>query len=472
MTNPETHGNRIEKDFLGEVSIPAQSYYGVHTVRARENFDISGRTLREFYDLITALGMVKLACANANLKLGLLDERVHGAIAVACQDVIDGRLLDEFVVDVMQGGAGTSSNMNANEVIANRALEILGLEKGRYDVVHPNDHVNLSQSTNDVYPTSMKLALRFSLQRLKDEFLLLLAALGDKACQFTSILKVGRTQLQDAVPMTLGQEFHAFEATLREEINQLDETLNLCLKVNLGGTAIGTGINTHPEYSELAVAELRGISGFNFSLAENLIEATWDTGAFLSLSGQLKKIATKLSKICNDLRLMASGPIAGFGEINLPAMQAGSSIMPGKVNPVIPEAVNQVCFAVIGNDLTVTMASEAAQFQLNAFEPIILVKLFESVRYTSNAIRMLREKCIDGIEANEENCRRQVETSFCMATALVPVIGYEKVSYLVKRSLAENIRFVDLLRDEGILDSGDILSQLNIAELVSPNIGN
>lgn len=470
MSEYESKDCRIEVDFLGEVRIPSEAYYGIHSFRAKENFKISGRSLSEFYDLVKALGMVKLAAVNANKELELIDGVKHKAISSACKDVINLELLKQFIVDPIQGGAGTSSNMNANEVIANRALEYLSEAKGRYDVLHPNDDVNLSQSTNDVYPTAIRLALRFSLQRLKDELQNLIECFDSKAAEFADVLKVGRTQLQDAVPMTLGQEFRAFAVTMSKDVRRLDETLNLCLDVNLGGTAIGTGINTHLKYADLAIDELREISGFNFNKADDLLEATWDTGDFLSLSGHLKRIATKLSKISNDLRLMSSGPFAGIGEISLPAVQAGSSIMPGKVNPVIPEAVNQVCFAVIGNDATITHASEAAQFQLNAFEPIILLKIFESVRYMTNAMKMLREKCLVETSANKDNCRRQIENSYCIATAMVPTIGYDNVSKLVKRSVQEKVRFVDLLRMEQLLGDGDIASQIDVKKLISPNL--
>lgn len=461
---------RVEKDFLGSLDIPKDAYYGVHSVRAQENFKISGRTISEFYDLIKALGMVKLASLQANYKLGLIDKEKHDAISQACQDVIELKLLDQFIVDPLQGGAGTSSNMNANEVIANRALEILGEEKGNYSIIHPNDHVNLSQSTNDVYPTAMSLALRFSLLRLKDELNHLIGSFEVKSEEFKRILKVGRTQLQDAVPMTLGQEFKAFSVTLARDFDQLDEILRECLDINLGGTAIGTGINTHKEYAALAINNLSKISSMNFKAANNLIEATWDTGAFLSVSSHQKRIATKLSKICNDLRLMSCGPNAGFAEIKLPPVQAGSSIMPGKVNPVIPEAVNQVCFTVIGNDLTVTLASEAAQFQLNAFEPIILLKIFESSRFMTNAMHMLRTKCVEGIKANKENCEEQIKKSYCIATALLPSVGYDRISALVTKSVNEKIPFIDLLKAEGIVSEGDLLSQINLEMMISPNI--
>jgi len=470
MANFEKQSFRVESDFIGTVKIPADAYYGIHSARAKDNFKISGRSISEFYDLIKALGMIKLAAVRANYKLGLIEGEIYKAISSACQDVIDLKLLHHFVVDVIQGGAGTSTNMNANEVIANRALEILGRSKGDYAVVHPNDHVNLSQSTNDVYPSAIRLALCFSLERLKNELNILISSFEQKSTDFSSIVKVGRTQLQDAVPMTLGQEFQAFAVTMRKDVRRLDETLQECLEINLGGTAIGTGINTHREYSDIVISELSTISEFPFDKATNLLEAAWDTGALLSLSSHLKRIATKISKICNDIRLMSSGPIAGYAEIKLPAVQAGSSIMPGKVNPVIPEAVNQVCFAVIGNDTTITYASEAAQFQLNAFEPIILMKLFESVRYMTNAMRMLREKCIEGIVANEKNCRRQIESGFCVATALLPIIGYDRVSKLVKKSIDEDMNFVSLIRQESMLRDIDIFSADSLEKLISPNL--
>ena len=371
---------RLEHDLLGDRSVPASAYYGIQTLRARENFHITGIPLGHFPNFIKALAMVKKAAARANLKLGYLDPKITGAIGQACDEIIAGNLNTQFVVDMIQGGAGTSTNMNANEVIANRALEILGHAKGEYEYVHPNNHVNLSQSTNDVYPTAIRLAILLSYEELTRAMDGLCYELKQKAVEFSAVIKMGRTQLQDAVPMTLGQEFDAFYATVREDIDRIRDLVKLFREINIGATAIGTGINSDPDYASLAMVELSKISGQDLILATNLVEATSDTGAFVTFSGVLKRVAVKISKICNDLRLLSSGPRAGFNEINLPPMQPGSSIMPGKVNPVIPEVVNQVAFQVIGNDLTVTMAAEAGQLQLNVMEPVIACNILQSMR--------------------------------------------------------------------------------------------
>src|SRR3954463_12494267 len=368
---------RVEHDLLGDRAVPADAYYGVHTLRALENFAITGTPISIYPALIEALACVKQAAAIANSELGLLDEKRATAIRLACEEIREGKLHEEFVVDVIQGGAGTSSNMNANEVICNRALELLGHKKGEYEHLHPLDHVNLSQSTNDVYPTAIKLALQFGIRRLLREMVELRRAFEAKAAEFDDVLKVGRTQLQDAVPMTLGQEFSTYAVMLGEDELRLDEAAGLVREINLGATAIGTGINAHPDYQALVTTRLAEVSGVAFVTSPNLIEATQDAGSFVQLSGVLKRIAVKLSKTCNDLRLLSSGPRAGFGEISLPAVQAGSSIMPGKVNPVIPEVVNQVAFEVIGNDVTITFAAESGQLQLNAFEPVIAHRLLE-----------------------------------------------------------------------------------------------
>ncbi len=379
---------RLEHDLLGEREVPDDARYGVQTLRAMENFDITGIRLGHYPHLVRAMAIVKQAAARANQDLGLLDEEIASAIEYACQEIIDGHWHGHFVVDVVQGGAGTSTNMNANEVIANRALELLGHHRGDYQYCHPNNHVNLSQSTNDVYPTAVRVALLLELDELLAELEAFEKVLEAKAAEFADVLKMGRTQLQDAVPMTLGQEFEAFAVTTAEDILRLRETARLFLEVNLGGTAIGTGINADPRYPQMAVDELTKITGLDFVLAANLVEATPDTGAFVMFSGVLKRVAVKLSKLCNDLRLLSSGPRCGFNEINLPAMQPGSSIMPGKVNPVIPEVVNQIAFQVIGNDLTITMAAEAGQLQLNVMEPIITFNLFESLDMLTAGVRV------------------------------------------------------------------------------------
>jgi aspartate ammonia-lyase len=447
---------RTEHDLLGDREVPADARYGIQTLRAVENFPITGIRLAHFPQLIRALAMVKQAAARANRRLGLLDDPIASAIDRACQEIIDGHWHGHFVVDVVQGGAGTSTNMNANEVIANRALELMGHALGEYAHCHPNNHVNLSQSTNDVYPTAVRVATVLRLSEL-------LAAMGDleralraKAEEFHGILKMGRTQLQDAVPMTLGQEFGAFAVTTAEDIDRLRETARLFLEVNLGGTAIGTGINADPRYPEIAVEELREISELDLVLAENLVEATPDTGAFVMFSGVLKRVAVKLSKLCNDLRLLSSGPRCGLNEINLPAVQPGSSIMPGKVNPVIPEVVNQIAFQVIGNDLTITMAAEAGQLQLNVMEPIISFNLFESLDMLTAGVDTLVNRCIRGITANPEHSRRLVDNSIGLVTALVPALGYERASEVAAEALASGRTVRDIALEAGDLGADEL----------------
>ncbi|MDH4157937.1 MAG: aspartate ammonia-lyase, partial [candidate division Zixibacteria bacterium] len=419
---------RTEHDLLGEREVPYEYDYGIQTLRALENFNISGISLNLFPTLINALAMVKMAAARANLELGLLARPIADAIVQACNEIVNGRFHTQFVVDMIQGGAGTSTNMNANEVIANRALEILGYERGQYEYCHPNNHVNLSQSTNDAYPTALKIALIKSNEKLVAVLVQLVESFRAKAAEFADIIKIGRTQLQDAVPMTLGQEFEAYAVTLGEEIERLNQNVNLFLEVNMGGTAIGTGINGDPEYSAKVIVHLREITGLDVRLAQNLVEATQDTGAFVMYSSAIKRLAVKLSKISNDLRLLSSGPRAGLNEINLPPMQPGSSIMPGKVNPVIPEVVNQIAFKVIGNDLTVTLAAEAGQLELNVMEPVIAQSIFESIEMLKNGMATLKHRCVDGITANEEDCRRMVRRSIGLVTALSPTLGYETCS--------------------------------------------
>ncbi|MBQ4038351.1 MAG: aspartate ammonia-lyase, partial [Bacteroidaceae bacterium] len=417
---------RLEHDSLGEMQVPAEAYYGVQTLRAIENFNgISGITISDHPYYVKALAMVKWAAAHANMSLGILDEKIGKAIKAACEEIIGGALVDQFPVDLVQGGAGTSTNMNINEVVANRALELMGHKKGEYKYCHPNDHVNLSQSTNDAYPTSFKLCFIFHNEDLVAELKKLIASFRAKGKEFDHILKMGRTQLQDAVPMTLGQEFEAFASTLEEEVDRLNQMARLFLEVNMGATAIGTGINTEPGYSEACVTALRIISGKEFVLAGNLVEATPDAGSSVMYSSAMKRLAVKLSKICNDLRLLSSGPRCGLNEINLPPMQPGSSIMPGKVNPVIPEVVNQICFNVIGNDLTITFAAEAGQLQLNVMEPIIVHATISSIRMLLKGMARLRTLCIDGITANEGHCRELVMGSIGIVTALNPTLGYE-----------------------------------------------
>ncbi len=421
-------GVRREHDLLGEMDIPDAAYWGVHTARAVENFPISGLTIAHYPDLIIALASIKQAAARANRDLGALSKERADAIVQACKEIMGGALHDQFVVDVIQGGAGTSTNMNANEVIANRALELMGHARGEYAHLHPNEHVNLCQSTNDVYPTAVKLAVIAAISRLRLAMEALAESFERKAKEFDSIVKIGRTQLQDAVPMTLGQEFRAFAVMLGEDTERLREAALLLHEINLGATAIGTGINAVPGYASAVRDHLAAITELSLVTASNLVEATQDAGAFVQMSGVLKRVAVKLSKTCNDLRLLSSGPRGGFGEIELPPVQAGSSIMPGKVNPVIPEVVNQVAFAIIGQDVTVSFAAEAGQLQLNAFEPIIALSLLRGLTQMRNAIAVLDTRCVQGIVANEKRLAQIVEDSLALVTALNPVIGYEKAT--------------------------------------------
>ncbi len=442
---------RREHDLLGDRDVPEAALYGVQTLRAIENFPITGVTLQTFPELITALAQVKEAAARANRDLGDLPDDVADAIVRACNEIQTGSHHEHFRVDMIQGGAGTSTNMNANEVIANRALELLGEPRGNYARVHPNNHVNLAQSTNDVYPTAVRLALHYAIGGLQQQMRALVAAFLAKGEEFAPHVKMGRTQLQDAVPMTLGQEFTAFGHTIAEDVDRLEEAKALIREINMGATAIGTGINAPAGYADRVREHLSKVTGLHLITAPDLVEATSDTGAFVQLSGVLKRCAVKLSKTCNDLRLLSSGPRAGFGEIRLPAMQPGSSIMPGKVNPVIPEAVNQVCFDVIGGDMTVTMAAEAGQLQLNVFEPIITFRLLRNVSTMQNACRMLRERCIDGIEANPGAMRDFVDRSIGLVTALVPALGYERCTALAKEALDTGRGVAELALEQKLL---------------------
>ncbi|MCU1435098.1 MAG: aspA [Pseudarthrobacter sp.] len=462
---PET---RSEHDLLGDRDIPFNAYWGVHTLRAVENFPITGQPLSSNMHLVRGLAAVKLAAARTNHELGLLDAERTEAIEQACQDVMAGKLSDQFVVDVIQGGAGTSSNMNANEVIANRALEILGHPKGDYARLHPNDHVNLSQSTNDVYPTAVKLGTIFAARKLLDALAELEEAFGEKALEFRTVVKMGRTQLQDAVPMTLGQEFGTYAITIGEDRLRLAEAELLIHEINLGATAIGTGLNAPAGYAEAACRHLAEVTGLPLVTAVDLIEATQDVGAFVHLSGVLKRVAVKLSKICNDLRLLSSGPRAGFGEINLPAVQSGSSIMPGKINPVIPEVVSQVADEVIGNDVTITMAAEAGQLQLNAFEPIIVHSLHKSISHLEAACRTLTARCVRGITANTEHLRLTVEQSIGLVTALNPHLGYATATAIAQEALATGKGVAELVLEHGLLTDTqlqDLLSPERLANL-------
>jgi aspartate ammonia-lyase len=426
---------RVEHDFLGEKQVPNDKYYGVQTMRAKENFDITGIPISKEPLFIKAFGYVKKAAAMANRDCGVLKGDIADAIIYASDRLINGEFIDQFVSDLIQGGAGTSCNMNVNEVIANIGLEHMGYEKGQYEHLHPNNHVNCSQSTNDAYPTAFRLAVYMKINEFNRALEDLRKAFFEKGKEFTSVLKMGRTQLQDAVPMTLGQEFNAFATTIGEDIARMKEVQQLICEVNMGATAIGTGVNTPEGYSEKCVAHLKNVSGIPVLLSPDLIEATYDTGAYVQLSGTLKRCAVKLSKICNDLRLLSSGPRCGLNEINLPPMQPGSSIMPGKVNPVIPEAVNQTCFYVIGADLTVTMAAEAGQLQLNVMEPVIGFALFTSLEYITRACDMLREKCIVGITANAERTKDMVMNSIGIVTQLNPILGYETSASIAREAL-------------------------------------
>ncbi|MES0811732.1 aspartate ammonia-lyase [Roseibium sp. SCPC15] len=428
---------RSETDAIGTLDVPAGALFGIQTSRALANFPITGVPLSHFPTLVNALAMVKWAAARTNAELGALVPEKAEAIIDACREIIGGGHHEHFVVDMIQGGAGTSTNMNANEVIANLAQANLGQPAGTYALVHPNDHVNLGQSTNDVYPTAIRLAVLSKIAPLCQALTRLQQAFDDKARAFKDIPKVGRTQLQDAVPMSLGLEFQSFAHTVGEDIERLQQLGQLLTEVNLGGTAIGTGVNAPKGYGRKVVAILSEISGFPLKQSGNLIEASSDLGAFVTFSGVLKRIAVKVSKICNDLRLLSSGPRAGFGEIILPAVQAGSSIMPGKVNPVIPEVVNQVCFQAIGNDLTVTMAAEAGQLQLNAMEPVVAYNILETLRILTNAIGVLTDKCIVGIQADTDRCAALLNDSLVLATALAPHLGYDKAAKIAKLALAQ-----------------------------------
>jgi len=450
------------------MDIPGDAYWGVHSARAVDNFPISGQTVATMPEMVRALAFVKKAAARANAQLGVIDTTRARAIERACDDLIGGSLHEQFVVDVIQGGAGTSTNMNANEVIANRALEHLGHPKGQYTDLHPNDHVNASQSTNDVYPTALRIAAWFGIEGLLGAMAGLRTAFEAKAHEFADVLKIGRTQLQDAVPMTLGQEFLAFAIMIGEDEQRLREARALITEINLGATAIGTGINAPAGYCDLVIGLLAQISGVPVVRAANLVEATQDTGSFVQLSGVLKRVACKLSKICNDLRLLSSGPQAGFGDIKLPARQAGSSIMPGKVNPVIPEVMNQVAFEVIGNDVTITMASEAGQLQLNAFEPIMGYAIHKSVRHLTQACKTLQVHCVEGIQANHALLARRVAESVTLVTALNPIIGYDKAALIAKTALASGGTIADVAQALGIMSRDEMNALLVPERLTQP----
>ena len=442
---------RVESDLIGELQVPADAYYGVQTQRALNNYKISNTRMCDYPEYIIAMAYVKMAAAAANAELGVLDKKIGDAIVAACKEIVAGKLWDQFPVDMMQGGAGTSVNMNANEVIANRALEIMGHKKGEYQFCSPNDHVNCAQSTNDAYPTAFRYTFVRMNKHVEEALRQLIASFRAKGEEFKDVLKMGRTQLQDAVPMTSGQEFNAFANNLEEELANLERNAVLLKEINMGGTAIGTGLNAVPGFAELCTKRLSEFSGDTFEKAPDLVEATPDTGAYVSYSAALKRLAVKLSKICNDLRLMASGPRCGLHEINLPAMAPGSSIMPGKVNPVIPEVTNQVCFKVIGNDTAVCFAAEAGQLQLNVMEPVIAQCILESQTWLMNAMNTLRSKCVDGITVNAEHCYNMVLNSIGIVTALNPYIGYKASTKVAKEALATGRSVYDLVLEQGLM---------------------
>ncbi|WFS61434.1 aspartate ammonia-lyase [Pseudodesulfovibrio thermohalotolerans] len=459
---------RLEHDSLGEVAVPADAYYGVQTRRALDNFHISGIAMSHYPRLINALAYVKMAAAEANASLGLLEEDKSRAISRACEEILDGKLHDQFVVDVVQGGAGTSANMNANEVVCNRALELLGYAKGDYEHLHPLNHVNMSQSTNDVYPSALNIALILDIRELIEAMDYLRNAFRRKGGEFADVLKMGRTQLQDAVPMTLGQEFSAWSVMIGEDMQRLNEAQALVHEINMGATAIGTGLNSHPDYARTVTEKLIQHTTLQLVSSPDLVEATQDTGVYVQLSGVLKRAAVKLSKICNDLRLLSSGPRCGLNEINLPPIQPGSSIMPGKVNPVIPEVVNQVAFTVIGHDMTVTLACEAGQLELNVMEPVIGFSLFQSINMLRRACLTLADKCVSGITANRERCREMVEHSIGLVTALNPFIGYEKSAEIAKEAMKTGGSVYEIVLEKGYLSREELDDILKPENMVKP----
>jgi len=456
-----TGTTRLEHDLLGDKAVPADAYYGVQTARGLENFHISGVQLRLYPDFIRALAMVKRGAARANFECGVFDQQILTGIEAACVEIADGALHDQFQLDVFQGGAGTSTNMNANEVIANRALELMGRVKGDYTHCDPHDHVNASQSTNDAYPSALHVGMALGNRRLIAAVGELIAAFRAKGREFNTIVKMGRTQLQDAVPMTLGQEFNAFAETLAGEVRALQAIERVLCEINMGATAIGTGLNAPRGYAQSCTAHIAEITGLPVYLASDLIEATQDTQAFVLYSSCMKSLAIKLSKVCNDLRLLSSGPRCGLREINLPPKQPGSSIMPGKVNPVIPEVVNMVCFRVIGSDLTITMAAEAGQLQLNVFEPVIAACVFEAQTLFINAASTLRVHCVEGITANPEVLRHYVDFSIGTVTALNPVIGYERATELAAEAARTGRGILELVREKGILTEAQLAQVLD-----------
>ena len=457
---------RVESDLLGELQVPAEAYYGVQTQRALNNYKISNTRMRDYPEYVVAMAYIKLAAAQTNKQLGVLDAAIADAIVAACREIISGKFHENFPVDMMQGGAGTSVNMNANEVIANRALELLGHKKGEYQFCSPNDHVNCAQSTNDAYPSAFRYAFIRMNKKLVKALEALIASFRAKGLEFRDVVKMGRTQLQDAVPMTSGQEFNAFATNLEEEIANIDRNVKLLHEINMGGTAIGTGLNAKPGFDVLCAKILSEETGETFIAAPDLVEATPDTGAYVSYSGALKRLAVKLSKICNDLRLLASGPRCGLKEINLPPKAPGSSIMPGKVNPVIPEVTNQVCYKVIGNDVTVSFAAEAGQLQLNVMEPVITESIMESMTWLTNAMNTLRVECVDGITVNKERCREMVRNSIGIVTALNPIIGYKASTKLAKEALETNRSVYDIALEKNLMSKEQLEEALDPRNMI------
>ena len=459
---------RVEKDSIGTKDVPENVYYGVQSLRAAENFHITGLNMHP--EIINSLAYIKKAAAITNCEAGLIDKKRTQAIVQACDEILEGKFREDFIVDPIQGGAGTSLNMNANEVIANRAIEILGGKKGDYSVVNPNDHVNCGQSTNDVIPTAGKMTSLRLLKKLKKQLLRLHSALEQKADEFDGVIKMGRTQLQDAVPIRLGQEFKAYSVAILRDLNRMDKAMDEMRTLNMGGTAVGTGLNADESYLRRIVPNLSEISGMDLVQAYDLIDATQNLDSFVAVSGAVKACAVTLSKIANDLRLMSSGPRAGFGEINLPAKQNGSSIMPGKVNPVIPEVVNQVAFNAIGNDMTITMAAEAGQLELNAFEPIIFYCLFQSIDTIAYAVNTFVDNCVIGITANETRCRYFVENSVGIITAICPYVGYQKAAEIAKEAIKTGESVRKLIIEKGLLTKEQMDEIMDPVQMTEPGI--
>lgn len=459
---------RVEKDSIGTKDVPEGVYYGVQSLRAAENFHITGLSMHP--EIINSLAYIKKAAAITNCEVGIIDKKIANAIVKACDEILEGKFHKDFIVDPIQGGAGTSLNMNANEVIANRAIELLGGQKGDYSIVNPNDHVNCSQSTNDVIPTAGKMTSLRLLKNLKKELRRLYEALSKKADEFDHVIKMGRTQMQDAVPIRLGQEFKAYSVAVMRDINRMDKAMDEMRTLNMGGTAVGTGINADEAYLKRIVPNLVEISGMDFVQAFDLIDATQNLDPFVAVSGAIKACAVTLSKIANDFRLMSSGPRAGFGEINLPAKQNGSSIMPGKVNPVIPEVVNQVAFNVIGNDVTITMAAEAGQLELNAFEPIVFYCMFQSIDTMAYAVQTFVDNCVSGITANETRCRYLVENSVGVITAICPHVGYQKAADIAKQAIKTGESVRELILKEGLLTEDELNEIMDPVNMTEPGI--